>query len=651
MKLNLESQCLDIFKDAFAFYGTISPEGFLFDFQGEIFEEAGIEQELLIGHKFSETVFWQSQPQTPGSLQNAIDEAAKGNKNKIEIDFRLSAQRKMTVRLSLFPVRNELGSVAKIFFYAEDVTDKVQQVDFYKDRAEHLLYAAESAEIGLWFWDLEKDEIFSTPKCNEFYELNPHEIISYEYFVSTLHEDDRERVINELREAQVSDTEYNVEYRVIYSDDSVQWLAVRGKTFYDQDKNPVSMMGVVRRITDKKIATAETDKINDSVRQARDEAEEANRAKDHFLAIVSHELRSPLNSILGWAKILLTKEVDADVRRNALETIERSAKSQAKLMDDLVDSSRIASGKLRLELRPVNLYEIVKNVYNSQKPTAESKKIDLEFQAEKEVGEVYGDSMRLQQVFSNLLTNALKFTPENGKVTVNYKIFDDIAEISVADTGQGISPDALPTIFRQFAQADEKISRDKTGLGLGLAIVKTLIEKHEGNITVESEGINRGAKFTVTLPLIEQTIHAQEPPKAEENGDEQLLQGIKILVVEDDQDSREVLQLFLEQSGAQVESAKSAADAWKLLTNSSEDAPDVIVSDLAMPVEDGYSFITRVRHLNKKDLQEIPAMALSAFASPENKAKAIACGFQLYHTKPFEPDGIVKDILLLLDKR
>lgn len=653
MNLDVSPQTREIFENAFSFYGILSPDGFLLELSGKIFEEALVEPELLIGHKFTDTVFWQSAPHISGILTKIIQEAANGVPSKTELDFRVTAQIIHTIELNLLPQADEKGEIEKIFFHAVDITDKMREIRFHKDRSEHLLYAAESADVGLWFWDLNKDEIFSTPKCNEFYELPPNEIITYEYFTGSLHPEDRERVISEMRDSQVHDTEFNIQYRVIYSDQSIQWLTLKGKTFYDEDKNPVSMMGVVRKITDRKLATDELAKINESVIKARDEAEEANRAKDYFLAIVSHELRSPLNAILGWAKILLTKEVDEKVRRNALETIERSAKSQAKLIEDLVDSSRIASGKLRLELRPVSLFEIVKNVFNSQKPAAESKKIELEFNSNDETGEVFGDSVRLQQVFTNLITNALKFTPEDGKISINYILNSKTARVSIIDNGQGISPEALPRIFRQFAQVDEKTSRDRSGLGLGLAIVKTLVEKHGGSINVESEGIGQGSTFTVTLPLVEtetgKTDSAEQKFETEE--EQQLLDGIKVLVVEDDQDSREVLQLFLEQRGAQVESAESVDEAWKFLTGSKETVPDVIVSDLAMPVEDGYSFINRVRQLKKRDLKEIPAMALSAFASAENKQRAFECGFQLYHTKPFEPDGIVKDILTLLNKR
>jgi CheY-like chemotaxis protein len=340
------------------------------------------------------------------------------------------------------------------------------------------------------------------------------------------------------------------------------------------------------------------------------------------------------------------------MRRNALETIERSAKSQAKLIEDLVDSARVASGKLRLELRPVNLYDIVETIFNSQKPVAESKNIKLDFEANENSREVYADSVRLQQVFTNLVTNALKFTPEGGSIKIKYEADSNQAKISIEDNGQGISPEALPNIFRQFAQADEKTSRDRSGLGLGLSIVRTLVEKHGGSITVTSEGVGKGSNFIVTLPLIE-----TQTKKQGENGngnsqekESALLNGVKVLVVEDDHDSREVLQLLLEQCGAQVASADSAEEAWRLLTESKDKVPDIIVSDLAMPVEDGYSFISRVRQVSNGNVKEIPAMALSAFASAENRQKALASGFQLYHTKPFEPDGLVKDILLLIKK-
>lgn len=641
-----------IFQDNFTFFGLLSSEGFLLDLRGEIFDESHAEPELLVGHKFSETVFWQSAPEIPELLQNAIQRVAQGVSSKINLDFRVNAQKNLVVALNLTPWRDDTENSDVIFFSATDITAGENERAEYKRQSRYLSSAAEAGEIGLWFWDLEKGENFSTPKCADLFDLSADEDFSYESLIKSVHREDIERVAGEIRRAQAGGGKFRVEFRAANSGGDPQWLNVRGETFYDAEKNPFAMTGTARKITDRKLALDEFAKVNEAVLKARDEAEAANRSKDYFLAFVSHELRSPLNSILGWAKILLTKEVNEETRRNALETIERSAKSQSKLIDDLVDSARVASGKLKLELRPVNLYTIVENVFDSQKPDADAKQIKLKLKSDTDTADVFGDSVRLQQVFSNLLTNALKFTPENGEVIIKFESGAKSATITVEDSGRGISPDFLPTIFDQYAQESGQTSNNRSGLGLGLTIVKTLIEKHGGSISAESEGVGRGAKFVVTLPLLEVPVKEAPPQKPESvNSPEKnlALTGIKVLVVEDDPDSREVLQLFLEQSGAAVESAESVSDAWKILTESENKVPDVIVSDLAMPVEDGYSFIRRVRQIGRETLRKIPALALSAFATPENREKALASGFQLYHTKPFEPDGIVRDILNLVE--
>ncbi|MEO6590292.1 MAG: ATP-binding protein, partial [Pyrinomonadaceae bacterium] len=340
--------------------------------------------------------------------------------------------------------------------------------------------------------------------------------------------------------------------------------------------------------------------------------------------------------------------VDPETTKSALETIEKSARSQARLIEDLLDSARVASGKLRMEFRPINLYEIIKTVCNLQKSIAETKKINLNFISRKQDITVFGDASRLQQVFNNLLSNALKFTVENENIEVKIETTEDVVEVMIKDDGQGINADTLPTIFNQFRQGEAGTSRDSSGLGLGLSIVKILVEKHQGTVRVKSDGVGKGSTFTVTLPLCGSDKDAVAEIKNSTPNEGRLLDGIKILVVEDDPDSREVLQLLLEQSGAQVRSAESAAEATDLLKKYESELPDVIVSDLAMPIEDGYSLIERIRELEVEEGGKIPAMALSAFASAENKEKAYQSGFQKYHTKPFDPDEIVCDILNLL---
>lgn len=627
-------------KDFFSFFGTLSPEGFVLSLQGKVFERTDTDPRLLVGQRFSETVYWQSSEYTSGILEKAIETANRGEKSKTLLDFRINAEEKIAIELFLYPLDKTGGQV---FFCAHEVTEREKEIAFYKQRSEHLLYAAENADIGLWFWNLAEDNIFSTPKCNEIFDVPENETVTLHSVADILHPEDRERVETALLDSQTFGKDYEEEFRVVYSDGSIHWIKAKGKTYLDAEGNPLNMMGLVRRITEKKTASEELEKIYEREKKARDEAEEANRTKDFFLAIVSHELRSPLNAILGWVKILLTKELDKEMRQNALETIERSARAQAKLIEDLVDSARIASGKMRLEFRPTNLYEIIKTVYNSQKPSADAKNINLELEVESIKIYVFGDAVRLQQVFGNILSNSIKFTPEGGDILVKVSISNESATVLIKDNGQGISAEALPNIFRQFAQGDDKTTRDRSGLGLGLSISKILIEKHNGTIEAESKGIGKGAVFTVVLPLIEAEAYISAEVK--NSNDEKPLNDIKILVVEDDRDSRQVLQLVLEQCGAEVKSTESAQEALSVLINSKDDLPNVIVSDLAMPVEDGYSLINRVRQFPAEKGGKIPAIALSAFAASENKQKAFKVGFQKYHTKPFEPDSLIEDIL------
>jgi len=646
LEFNINTQTKDIFDNLFAFYGMLSPDGSVLSLNGKIFEQTSTEPHLLVGQKFSETVYWQSSEFVAGQLETAIKNLDERPDTKVLLDFRVSAEN--TIQIELF-LQKQTGG--EIFFCAQDVTQREKEIEHYKQQSERLLFAAENAEVGLWFWDLAEDDVYSTPVCNEMFEVSANEILSFEQILNIAHPEDRETVSETLNESLVNGTEYDMEYRVVYEDGNIHWIGAKGRSFLDREGNPKKLMGVFRKITDKKLASEELAKIFAREKKARDEAEEANRAKDFFLAVVSHELRSPLNAILGWAKILLTKTVDETVRRNALETIEKSARSQAKLIEDLVDSSRVASGKLRLELRPLNFYEVANTVYNLQKPIAESRKISLEFFADNDNIRVYGDAMRLQQVLSNLLSNALKFTPNEGSVSLDVRTENDSVKVLVKDTGKGIEPEILPDIFKQFRQGDEQVATSQSGLGLGLSIVKILVEKHNGTVNAASGGLGQGSTFTVTLPLYDtqagSTVTAErDAPKRAEKP----LDNVKILVVEDDADSREVLQLYLEQNGAKVKAAESASKAFTILRDSAEDLPDVIVSDLAMPEEDGYSLMSRIRKLPSEKGGVIPALALSAFAANDNKERAYSVGFQKYHTKPFEPDGIIEDIRGIIRK-
>jgi signal transduction histidine kinase/CheY-like chemotaxis protein len=635
-----------ILNELFDFYGTLDTSGRVLDIKGRIFTSTGIDPSLLSGQPFAHTVFWQSSPETPSRIERAISETAGGPPARLRLEFRVSSDEKAPVELALNRISDGAGGW-QIFVSGQDLEKRADFELGDQKRTLQLLAAAENSEIGIWFWDFRTGSICATQTCNELFELPPDVEIAYDSFRSVIHPEDREAVDDTLHRARFEGTKYQIEFRVVHSDGSTQWISAEGRCFLDSAGQPLQMMGIVRRVTEAKAAAEELARVYDRERAARDEAVEANRAKDFFLAFVSHELRSPLNAILGWAKILLTKEVNEETRLNALQTIERSARFQTKLIDDLVDSARVASGKLRLEYRTVNLVDVVKLSFDAQKPAAAAQDLHFEFSAPEEPVHVFADSGRLQQVFSNLLSNAIKFTPPGGTVEVSVRPVGEHVTVTVRDTGRGISSAALPDIFRQFSQGDVNQTRNNVGLGLGLSIVKILVGKHSGTVEASSEGEGKGSTFTVTLPVAAAERGTVAPDAARPSV--RPLERIRVLVVEDDADSREVIHLFLEQSGADVVTADSAEAAFRLI--GSPAIPDVMVSDLAMPDEDGYSLVSRIRGLPAERGGAIPALALSAFATADSKQRAFDAGFQKYLTKPFEPESLLKEILELAGRK
>ncbi|MEG4144459.1 ATP-binding protein [Microcoleus sp. Pol12B5] len=380
----------------------------------------------------------------------------------------------------------------------------------------------------------------------------------------------------------------------------------------------------------------------------RTDAEAANRAKDEFLSILSHELRTPLNAILGWSTMLRQKNLSEDKVARALETIERNAKSQAQLIEDILDVSRIITGKLRLRVRPVNLLPVIESAIESVQLAAEAKSIRLQSVLDSEAGPLLGDADRLQQVVWNLLSNALKFTPKDGRVQIRLQRVNSHVEITVSDTGAGISSDFLPFVFDRFSQHDSTTTRSYGGLGLGLAIVRQLVELHGGTVTVVSPGIGQGTTFTVKLPVM--IIHL--PPSAPEplnslveaNGRFQAsptLEGLQILVVEDEADALELLSTILEKYGADVMAVASVKEALTIIETASDRSPDVLVSDIGMPDEDGYSLIRKLRQLEAQRGGRLPAIALTAYARNDDRQQALLAGFQMHLTKPVDAAELV----------
>ncbi len=374
-------------------------------------------------------------------------------------------------------------------------------------------------------------------------------------------------------------------------------------------------------------------------RNARAEAEAANRSKDEFLAMVSHELRTPLNAISGWTTLLLEGGISADRAKRALEVIHRNARAQAQLIDDLLDISRITSGRLRLEVSPVDVPAIAITALETVRLASESKGVHLEIDVDPTAGRVQGDPARVQQVIWNLLSNAMKFTPAGGTVTLHVRRTEDSIEVSVEDTGQGISPEFLPYVFDRFKQADSSATRNKGGLGLGLAIVRHLVELHGGTAEATSAGVGKGATFTVRFPYGPRARDlADVPLRGVASGVRAALQGVRVLVVDDEKDSRELLQTMLESCEADVTVTASAAEAYEAVQRLE---PDVLVSDLAMPGEDGVSLIRRVRALPAPESSRVRAVAVSAYARLEDRERALSAGFDAHVAKPVDPDNLL----------
>jgi hypothetical protein len=403
----------------------------------------------------------------------------------------------------------------------------------------------------------------------------------------------------------------------------------------------------------------EREHLLDSERSARSQAERASRMKDEFLATLSHELRTPLNAILGWSQILAGGVQDEADLAEGLRTIERNARAQTQIIEDLLDMSRIISGKVRLDVQRVDLGELVRLAVETAKPSAEAKSVRLQAVLDPHAGLVSGDPNRLQQVLWNLLSNALKFTPKGGRVQVLLERVNSHVEVSIIDTGEGIAAEFLPHVFNRFQQADATTTRKHGGLGLGLSIVKQLVELHGGTVRVHSPGIGHGAAFTVTLPLI--AVHP-EPGRAVERrhpsastssfpvsyaDSSTQLAGVKVLVVDDEPDARSLVKRLLEDCQAQVTTAGSAAEAVDYMH---VERPHVLVSDVGMPGEDGYSLIGKVRALRPESGGRVPAIALTAYARAEDRVRAIKAGFDMHLAKPIQPAELIAMVASLAER-
>ena len=612
--------------------------------------------EALLGFTQSEWLenpfLWYSQLH-PDDRQLWHDEFARGIRTggpfRAECRFIARDGRVVWVRGEARLVKDELGRPLFLQGVAFDITESKRShtrelreavrstEQRYRDLVEHLdavFWEADRKEGAFTFVSRGVENILGISR--DLWLSDPG------FWLTRVHRDDKAAAADAWAKARTTGGEHEFEFRAIAADGRQVWLHVRAQAEAFGGRAD-RLFGVMLDVTQRKRHDEERARLLATAEEARQVAEAANRAKDDFLATMSHELKTPLNALIGYAQLLRAKQLPEELVDRALESIERNAKAQATLVNDLLDVSRIITGKLYLEVRPVVMHDVIDAALDTLRLAAEAKHLTLHLDMDRSGLIVSGDASRLQQVVWNLLSNAVKFTPAGSRIDVTLDRIADHARIRVADRGQGLTKEFLPFVFERFRQGDSSVTRRHGGLGLGLAIVRHIVEMHGGAVAAESPGPGLGATFTALLPLIGTHTH--------EAGDEvssptatpaQSLAGLRVLVVDDDADARDLLRTVLTRAGAEVTTSSSAADALNAL---SEGEHDVLVSDIGMPDEDGYQLLRRIRAVGPH--RAIPAVALSAYTGADHRRRAIDAGFQEHLPKPVDIARIVDAVARL----
>jgi PAS domain S-box-containing protein len=554
------------------------------------------------------------------------------------------------------PLHDEADNVAGGIAVITDITARKQAEDAAHTAYRQLAFHVESSPLAVVEWDSDFRVSRWSASAERLFGWKADDVIGKHVnewrFVFADDVDAVALVTNRQREGvEVHGVQRNRNYTRAGTVLFCEWY---NSVLRDDRGKLVSVLSLVLDVTARQSAEEERAASLLRERDARRHAEEADRLKDEFLATLSHELRTPLTSILGWASMIRNGEVEGSNTTRAIETIERNARSQARLIDDLLDVSRIITGNLRLDLHPLNLAPIVDAALDALRPTADVKGIKLQTHFVPEECLVKGDPNRLRQVIWNLLSNAIKFTQRGGSVSIDLTCVESTARLTVGDTGDGISPDFLPYVFDRFRQAEGSISRKQGGLGLGLAVARHLVELHGGTITAESEGLGQGSVFTVDLPLAQER---RDPARAEERRREVerrrsrsgviRLDGVHVMLVEDDDDSRKLLGTMLKRHGARVTSTKSAAEALEAFAN---EVPDVLISDIGMPDQDGYELIRKLRSLPPEKGGNTPAIALTGYASRKDRERALSSGYHQHMAKPIEQVDMIAAIAAIVGR-
>lgn len=627
------------------FVGVLKPDGTLIEANRAALKAAQLQAEDVLNKPFEETYWWSYSPDIQAELRAAIQSAAAGETpRRYDVKVRFGEDRFITIDFALVPLFDEAGNITRLISSGVDITDRKRAEELLRQSEDRLRLALNIGSMGTWDWNIQDNKMVWSENLASIFGLSDTLFDeTYDGFLKVVHPEDRTLVEVATARAVNEKAPYDIEFRTLLADGRSEWIASQAQAIHDAEGNVTHLIGIARNVNARKQVEAERESLLLLEQTARAEAEAATLAKDEFLAVISHELRSPLNAILGWTRILRSKNPDESTISQALETIERSGRVQQKLIDDLLDVSRIISGKLRLDAQPIDLHPIIEAASEVMQLAAEAKNIELQMTLEPGAGYITGDADRMQQVIWNLLSNAIKFTPPNGQVRISLERNGPYVQIEVADTGKGINPDFLPFIFERYRQSDTSNTRRHGGLGLGLSLVRHLVELHGGRVTAKSAGEGKGATFCIRLPvraLGKESFSAHRTPSGETPAVQPLpLNGLRLLVVDDQLDAREMLSILLRQFGAQVTLAASAAEAMSIVVTNQ--LFDLIISDISMPDEDGYSLIRKIRNLPANAGGQIPAIALTAFGRSVDRIRALTAGFQMHIPKPVDADELV----------
>jgi PAS domain S-box-containing protein len=557
------------------------------------------------------------------------------------------------ISLSVSPVHNSAGEIVGASKIARDITQQKRAEEAMRSVNERFRLMADSAPVLIWIADHTKSRNWFNKRWLNFTGRSPEQEAGFGW-TQNVHEDDLAKCLQAYAEGFDTRQPFRSEYRIRRADGMARWMIEQANPVFEGPGGAFSgYIGSCVDITESKQMQSEREETLKAERAAREEAERVGRLKDEFLATVSHELRTPLNAILGWATLLRRLDAHSEDHMRGVETIERNARMQGQIIADLLDMSRIISGKVQLDVQPIDLSEVIHAALDAVRLSIEARKLRLRVTMDARAGRLRGDPGRLQQVFWNLLTNAVKFTPSGGRIDVVMERVNSHVEVSIEDSGIGIKPEFLAFVFDRFRQADASTTRRHGGLGLGLSIVKHLVELHGGSVRVKSPGEGLGATFVVALPI--SVVRTEDAGAGERIAFSDVdvssialpsLESVRALIVDDQEDARILVCRLIEQYGGRCALAESATEALRILET--QDV-NIIVSDIGMPDTDGYELIRKIRSMQSHAIRNLPAIALTAYARADDRQRALLAGYQMHVSKPVDPRELIAGIASLLN--